>query len=169
LRAWSRADAPALRPVLVANVGHLTPWIPAHVATPAPLPELEERLDGFASAFAAGVAFRYAIRRHDDDRVMGGMSLFLRNHTSRVAVAGADRAEIGYWLDAACTGHGFVTEAVCALFTVATQLPWVSCVEIRCDAANVPSAAVPKRLGFELAEMDGALQVWRRSVAIATP
>ena len=29
--------------------------------------------------------------------------------------------------------------------------PRISCVEIRCDARNVPSAAIPRRLGFGLA------------------
>ena len=162
LRAWTRADAAALHPLLVANVERLTPWIPAHVATPVPLPELEQRLDGFAATFAAGTAFRYAVIGRDDERPMGGMSLFPRNAIARVAVPDADRAEIGYWLDAAHTGNGFVTEAASALLEVATSLPWVTCVEIRCDAANLPSAAVPRRLGFELAEATDGLQVWRR-------
>ncbi len=162
LRAWSRADASALHPLLLANGEHLQPWIPAHVSTPAPVPELEQRLDGFAATFAAGTAFRYALIRRYDEQLMGGMSLFPRDATGRVAVPNADRAEIGYWLDAARTGNGFVTEGARALLEVATSLPWVACVEIRCDAANLPSAAVPRRLGFELAEVQGALQVWRR-------
>ena len=83
LRAWSRADATALQPLLVANVEHLQPWIPAHVSTPVPLPELEQRLDGFAATFAAGTAFRFAVIRRDDGSVMGGMSLFPRDATSR--------------------------------------------------------------------------------------
>ena len=62
----------------------------------------------------------------------------------------ADRAEIGYWLRSDMTGQGLVSEAVRAVLDVASSLSKVSRVEIRCDARNLPSAAVPRRLGFAL-------------------
>ena len=66
------------------------------------------------------------------------------------------------------TGQGLVTEAVQAVLNVASGLSKVSRVEIRCDVRNLPSAAVPRRLGFALessvpaanAEATSALQVW---------
>ncbi|HEV8217690.1 MAG TPA: GNAT family protein, partial [Gemmatimonadaceae bacterium] len=44
-----------------------------------------------------------------------------------------------------------VSEASRALIALAASIREFSCVEIRCDARNAPSAAVPRRLGFGLA------------------
>lgn len=152
LRPWAAEDAPALLPLLEANQAHLGPWIPAHVSAPVPLPALAARLAGFADDFAAGRAFRYALLAPDGMRLLGEADLFPRSATGRVPLSDADRVEIGYWLDAAATGQGLATEAARALLDVAAMLPGVTRGEIRCDAANAPSAAVPRRLGFTLAD-----------------
>lgn len=165
LRAWVGADAAALRPVLIANHAHLRPWIPERVSTPVPLPELVERLEGYAADWAACIAFRFAIRDLSSARVLGEVSLFPRDSTSRVALAHADRAEIGYWLAESAMRRGLATEAADALLRVASSLPGMTCAEIHCSADNLPSAAVPRRLGFELATRDGELQVWRKPIA----
>lgn len=166
LRPWSALDAPALLPVLERNVEHLTPWIPAHVSTPVPLPALAERLAGFADDFAAGRAFRYALLPHDESRLLGEVDLFPRAANGRVALVDAERVELGYWLDAAVTGRGLATEAARALLGVAETLPGMTDVEIRCDAANGPSAAIPRRLGFTLAPSEAEGQVWSKSLLV---
>ena len=61
LRPWREQDAVALCPILESNFDHLGPWIPARVATPAPVPELERRLAGFAGDFASDREWRYAL------------------------------------------------------------------------------------------------------------
>jgi len=162
LRSWNPADALALAPILAANVAHLGPWIPAHVATPAPLPALAERLAGFAADFAAGRTFRYALLTSDESQVLGEADLFPRGATGRVPLGSADHVELGYWLDAAATGRGFATEAIRALLDVAAAVPGMSHVEIRCASENGPSAALPQRLGFHLASVEAELQIWRR-------
>jgi RimJ/RimL family protein N-acetyltransferase len=166
LRAWTGADAPDLLPVLIANQARLRPWIPEQVYTPAPLPELEERLEGYAALWAAHIAFRFAIRDPSDLRVLGEVSVFPRDASARVALDEADRAEIGYWLADSATRQGFATEAAEALLRVASSLPGMTCVEIHCDADNVRSADVPRRLGFQLAAQDGGLQVWRKPIEV---
>lgn len=165
LRRWHAADATALLPVLDRNTAHLGPWIPPHVATPAPLPELAARLAGFADDFRAGRAYRYAVLARDGSRLLGEADLFPRAAAGRVPLVDADHVEIGYWLDMAVTGQGFATEAAAALLGVAQALPGMTHVEIRCDAANAPSAAVPLRLGFRLDTVASSLQVWRRDLA----
>jgi RimJ/RimL family protein N-acetyltransferase len=165
LRTWRGADADELRPVLLANQEHLKPWIPESSYGAPPVPQLAERLEQFASRFDEGIAFRYALRDLGTARVLGGMSLFPRNDRARVALAEADRVEIGYWLDKAVTGQGYVTEAVTALLDVAPMLPNVGSVEIRCHVDNAPSAGVPRRLGFELTGVQGEMQVWRKELA----
>lgn len=166
LRPWSPGDAPALRPVLEANQAHLSPWIPAHVYTPLPVPELAARLGGWARDFAEGRTFRWAMLSRDDGRPLGEASLFPRDASGRIALAeGADRVELGYWIDQEATGRGLVTEAMRALLDVARTLPGIASVEIRCDAANTASAAVPRRLGFALHSEVAGDQCWRLPLA----
>jgi RimJ/RimL family protein N-acetyltransferase len=174
LRPWRPEDAPALHPVLEANRAHLGPWIPARVAEPVPVPELAQRLAGFAADFQAAREWRYALFTPDEQRVLGEVGLFPRDEAGRVPYTAADRIEIGYWLRADCTGQGLATEAARAALEVAAALPALTQVEIRCDARNAPSAALPRRLGFALAatipqagvrDDEGAieLQLWTRA------
>ena len=152
LRRWRAEDAPDLLPVLEANRDHLGPWIPARVATPAPVPILADRLAGFAADFAADREWRFGVFSLRDAKLLGEVALFPRNATGRVAFAQSDRVEIGYWLRADETGKGFVTEAAAAVLSIAAQIPRFSRAEIRCDARNAASAAVAPRLGFALLE-----------------
>ena len=151
LRRWRAEDAPALAPVLVANVAHLGGWIPRWVSEPAALPDLARRLAGFAGAFDADREWRFAILSLDEEAVLGEASLFPRSDAGRVALTAADRVEIGYWLRQDATGKGFATEVTLALLATASALLMLSRAEIRCDARNERSAAVPRRLGFQLA------------------
>jgi RimJ/RimL family protein N-acetyltransferase len=59
--------------------------------------------------------------------------------------------EIGYWIRTDSTHRGLATIASRALTTAAfAYLPDITTVEIRMDALNVRSAAVPPKLGFRL-------------------
>lgn len=155
LRSWQPADAAPLLPILEANVDHLGSWIPAHVASPAPLRDLERRLAGFAADFDAARSWRYAILSPDRQEIFGEVDLFPRSADGRVELASADRAEIGYWLRSDLTGKGLATEAAQTMVDIATALPGMRRAEIHCDPRNKPSAAVPRRLGFRL-ETDSA-------------
>ncbi len=167
LRPWRSSDAAALHPILSANHARLGPWIPARIADPAPLPLLTARLAAFAADFAADREWRYAMCSRSDGELLGEFSLFPRAPGGRVPYADADRIEFGYWLRAEATGQGYVTEAARALLDVVWPIPQFRRVEIHCDERNVPSGAVPERLGFTLTP-DGSnggagevrIQVW---------
>jgi RimJ/RimL family protein N-acetyltransferase len=154
--------------VLEANRDHLGPWIPARVATPAPVPILAERLAGFSADFAANREWRYGVFSLLEGRLLGEVALFPRSAAGRVPFADADRVELGYWLRADETGRGFVTEGATAVLAVASRISRFSRVEIRCDARNAKSAAIPPRLGFTLLDKSAAsadaesrdIQVW---------
>jgi ribosomal-protein-serine acetyltransferase len=60
-----------------------------------------------------------------------------------------ERCEIGYWIAAGGEGRGFVAEAVGVVERELFRIGFHR-LEIRCDPANLRSAAVPKRCGFEL-------------------
>ena len=173
LRPWRSDDAVRLQPILAENWAHLSPWIPARIADPATVPLVADRLAGFEADFAADREWRYAMLSADQRDVLGEIALFPRSAAGRVAYRDADRAEIGYWLRADWTGRGLVTEAARAVLDVAIELSQVSVVEIRCDARNGASSAVPRRLGFVLGaesstESNGQLEIWCFECAIAT-
>ena len=150
LRPWRASDAVALRPVLVENWEHLSPWIPHRVADPATPAEVEQRLESFAADFADDVKWRYGMFTPDEQTILGEIDLFPRDATDRVVYGASDRAEIGYWVRKDMTGRGYVTEGVEAIVGLARDLSRISRLEIRCDAANVASSAIPKRFGFTL-------------------
>lgn len=56
--------------------------------------------------------------------------------------------EIGYWIRTSAQGQGYVSETVRLLCDLAFGTLAANRVEIRCDALNVRSIAVPRRLGF---------------------
>jgi len=164
LRSWQSTGADELLPILEANWDYLSPWIPARVATPAPVPQLGERLAGCAAKFEGNAEWRYAIFRTRDQNMLGEVSLFPRSATGRVPLAEADRAELGYWLRADENGQGFATEATAAVLAVAKTIQRFTQFEIRCDARNLRSAAVPRRLDFQrmTPEPDGTDLYWLR-------
>ena len=176
LRRWTPEHAPALLPLLEANVERLKPWIPWRVAEPLPLAQLRERLAEFARAFDDGREWRYAVHHAATLELLGEVDLFPRDHAARVALGAADRVEVGYWLRGDAGGQGYATEAAAGAMALGLALPGIGRVEIRCDAANAPSAAIPRRLGFRLAhvitepptapgEVPVQLQVWESSAA----
>ena len=84
--------------------------------------------------------------------------------------------EIGYWVRTDTVGRGLVTRTVSALTDALLALPDVDHVEIHCDQTNARSAAVPRRLGYELVEIrdrgpqasaeTGREMIWRRTEPI---
>ena len=60
------------------------------------------------------------------------------------------KAEIGYWMRTGLVGQGLMTEAVAAVTEFAFETLRLVRVEIRCDALNQRSAAIPERLGYRL-------------------
>ena len=171
LRPWRATDAAILHPVLVENWEHLSPWIPRRVADPATIPEVEQRLESFAADFANDAKWRYGMFAHDEQTVFGEIDLFPRDANDRVTYDAANRAEIGYWVRKDMTGRGLVTEGVEAIMGIARGLARIGRLEIRCDAENLASSAIPKRLGFALertieeppaasGESGAQLQIW---------
>lgn len=180
LRRWRPADAPALEPVLDANVAYLRAWIPWSVAEPASIPVLERRLTGYSDAFDAGREWLYGIFSPDEIDLFGGVGLYPRDESGRVPSSDATHVEIGYWLREDATGHGYVTEAAKAAASVAATFPHFSRIEIRCDPRNSRSMAVPARLGFrycdprtvsatEAVDPDSNTAVWELPLARITP
>lgn len=85
------------------------------------------------------------------------LSLFLKGTDTLVGSSGLHRIkwevpsfEIGYWVRTQFEGQGYISEAVAGITEFAIQQLGARRIEIRCDALNHRSAAIPRRLGYEL-------------------
>ena len=92
--------------------------------------------------FVSGADWAFAVFDSDETRLLGGAGLHPRGST--------DHLEIGYWIRTDATGQGFALEAAHALCATAFVATSVDRLEIHCDAENTRSAAVARRLGFQL-------------------
>src|SRR5262245_61869804 len=143
LRRWLPVDAPLLKAAIDSSIGHLQAWLPWAMNEPTLLVDIESRLAGFSSAFDAGREWIYGGFSPDAREAFGGIGF----HPRGEAGAAPDCMELGYWLRGDATGRGYVTEAASAAVVMASALPGITRLEIRCDPRNARSAAVPRRLG----------------------
>jgi RimJ/RimL family protein N-acetyltransferase len=161
LRPWRASDAAALAPILEANHAFVSPWIPPRISTPAPVPDLEIRLQQFADDFNSDKEWRYAMLTRDSGSVLGEISVFPRSADARVRYGESDRFEVGYWIRQDFARQGLATEAVRTVIAAVANDPRFSSIEIRCDPRNEPSNAIPRALGFAIVA-DAELRVWSR-------
>ncbi len=86
--------------------------------------------------------FDYGLFRKPDGAYMGNCGVHTIHWQER-------RCEIGYWILGVFEGQGYVSEAVRVLESELFRLGFDR-IEIRCDAKNARSAAVPRRNGYHL-------------------
>ena len=140
MRCWSPADALTLRACLDDNDQHLRPWIPFMKDEPRSLQETAEWLRTIRAGFDLRQNYRYAVFGPEEESLLGENMLLGR--------VGPGAFEIGYWTDRHATGQGYASESTCALIRVAFEIEKADRLEIMCEPENVPSAAIPARLGF---------------------
>ena len=144
IRCWDPADAPLLKEAVDASLEHLREWMPWAQAEPTSLAQKRKLLRTFADQFARGEDAIYGIFDAAEERVLGGTGLHPR--------LGGDAREIGYWIRADAIGNGLATEATAALTRVGFEIYGLAWMEIHCDPGNVRSAAIPRKLGYTLAD-----------------
>lgn len=146
LRTYTPDDVPALARSMAETYDQLHPWL--SWATPEGITEDACRrfVEATVSQRAAGTDFNFGIfpnsSTDDGSRVLGACGLHDR--------IGPGVLEIGYWLHVDATGKGLMTRVAGALTDLALSRPDIERVEIHCDETNLASAAVPRRLGYEL-------------------
>jgi len=141
LRRYRADDAPALATACRASRAELEPWMAW--ATDEGLTEaaLAAFIAETTARTAAGHEVVYGLFDPADGTCLGGCGLHHRGDAQ-------GHVEIGYWLRSDATGRGLMTRTVAVLCDLALGLDGVTGVEVRCDATNTSSAAVPRRLGF---------------------
>jgi RimJ/RimL family protein N-acetyltransferase len=148
IRCWDPADAGLAKEAIDTSLDHLRPWMPWAESEPTTLEQKRGLLARFAEDFARGDDAVYGIFEPDERRVVGGTGLHPR--------LDGNAREIGYWIRADAIGRGLAGESTAALTRVAFEVDGVEWMEIHVDPDNVRSAAIPRRLGYELADgLDG--------------
>lgn len=142
LRRPTISDLEPFRDAVIASYAELHPWMP-WCTEPLRLDERRGFIERAAAKWSSQRAFHWFIFAAGSD-FAGTVSL--------MDSVGAGGLEIGYWLRTEATGRGIMCRCVARVTSVALALPGVERVEIRCDAANTRSSAVPRRLGYRLVE-----------------
>jgi RimJ/RimL family protein N-acetyltransferase len=140
LRTLTLDDVPALHDAIVAGYTELHPWMP-WCTEPIEIEVQREFVERSLKSWESAEAKNFGIFDAE-----GGFSGTL----ALMDRIGPGALEIGYWLRSDATGRGVMTGAVRALTELGLGLPGIDRIEIHCDAANLRSAAVPRRLGYRL-------------------
>jgi RimJ/RimL family protein N-acetyltransferase len=149
LRRIGTADAPAIARAVRESLDHLAAWMPWAGAASATDSFQRERLGSIAATY-------------DDDTATWEFAICERGATSEgsetetlvglcgITVREDGRREIGYWVHVDHTRRGHATRAAALLTQIWRERRSEPRIEIRCDAANRASAAIPKQLGYHL-------------------
>jgi RimJ/RimL family protein N-acetyltransferase len=132
--------AEAISAAALTSLDHLRPWMPWATPAGVSVPAQRQRLG--SQRWAPDSDYDYVMLHPQLGAIIGGCSL-MRRQTPGVL-------EIGYWVHIDHTGRGVATAAAGLLTSAARQMDGVRQITIRCDAANAPSAAVPRHLGYRL-------------------
>ena len=157
LRRVQVDDADGIATAVGASLDYLRPWMPWATLEAAEPRTQRIRVAEADELWEAGTDFIYSVLLRPELIVIGEIGLHWRAGDGQ---AGDERAgdgrpvaggmEIGYWIDTRFSGRGLGTEAASTLTDVALALPGVTRTEIHCDVANQASAAIPRKLGYEL-------------------
>jgi RimJ/RimL family protein N-acetyltransferase len=142
LRFLTVDDADLVADAVAESIEHLRPWMPWATKESTDPTFQRARLRRLAEMQQRGEEWDFGLFANGDDRLLGTFGLMTRR--------GPGTLEIGYWLHVGHTNRGYTTRAVAALTDIALGTDGVNMVLIYCDEANERSAAVPRRLGFEL-------------------
>jgi ribosomal-protein-serine acetyltransferase len=140
VRRWRVADALELQQIVAESTEHLRPWMGWMASEPLTVDEREAMLRDREREWSEGGDVMLAIRL--EERAVGSCGLHRR--------VAPDGLEIGYWIHPSFTGRGLATSAARLLTDGAFTVEGITHVEIHHDKANVASAGVPRRLGYQL-------------------
>ena len=141
LRRWQASDAPALHAAISDSAQHLSGWL-RFMRRPQTIEAHEQKITDWSRAFDEGGDAEYGV--FVDGALAGAVSLLKRR--------GPGVIEVGYWIHSGWLRRGRALESSRLLVMSAFALPSTEAVEIHHDAANAASEAIPRRLGFTLAE-----------------
>jgi RimJ/RimL family protein N-acetyltransferase len=140
IRCWEPQDAVSLKLAVDGSLSHLRPWVPWAAAEPTPLDQKVAWLRKCRGEFDLGLDYSYGVFSADEDEVIGGCGLHLRQ--------GLNVREIGYWIASAHCQKGYASEVVRALTRVGFEVDAAARIEVRVWPENRRSRKIPEALGF---------------------
>lgn len=153
IRAPKPGDGQAVYESVMASVNELKPWLP--FAQNEQTPEQSEiNVRESYIKFLKREDLRLLVFHKETGQLIGSSGLHRINWE-------IPKFEIGYWADTRYSGKGYMTEAVERITAFAFEELKAKRVEIRCNANNHKSRAIPERLGYKL---EGLLKNDGRSV-----
>jgi RimJ/RimL family protein N-acetyltransferase len=162
LRRSGVDDAEGIADAIQASLAHLRPWMSWATRAATSVRTQQARLRQVAESWERGTEFIYVALTPDEEQLVGSFGLHQRSAPGIL--------EIGYWLHVDHCGKGYALAASRALTETGFALPGITRMEIRCDQANLRSAAVPRKLGYRLDRVEprqpcapgeaGQLMIW---------
>jgi len=138
LRAAGRADVAQLFEVF-SDPEAMRYWSTPPLTSIA---QVETVIARAASHFADGTGMLWCVRRRDDGRAIGTISLHRFDEQN-------DRAEVGYILGRTAWGRGFMSEALSAVIDWAFAAMDLRRIEADTDPRNAGSIRLLERLAFK--------------------
>lgn len=145
LRAFQRADAPALHAALVESLpalrAHL--WFLPWVAEEQTLESAVRRCEAAEKNFRLRTDLPYLAFEKQSGKLVASIGLHRTDWT-------LPKTEVGYWVRTREVGKGYASEGVTVLTEWALQGLGAQRVELVTDALNTGSRAVAERCGYRL-------------------
>jgi RimJ/RimL family protein N-acetyltransferase len=171
LRQQRINDAAAIAIAVRESLEHLVPWMPWAGEEATQEAFQRTRLRGVRHKAARNEEWQYGLLSRDESSFIGAFGLIADKLPATI--------EIGYWVHVDAIGRGYAKRAGHALTNAALAIDGIRTVCIRCDEANVRSAAVPRALGFTHVRTEtrapeapaecGRLMVWERTTPVPGP
>lgn len=135
-------DGRVVNEAIRESITELSKWLPFAQEIP-PVEETETNLRNAHVKFLARESFRFLIFHKETEEFIGTTDI----HNIDWVIKTGD---IGYWINKKCSGNGYMIEAIKRLTDLGMHQLAFNRLEIRCEAANVKSQAIPEKLGFQL-------------------
>ena len=142
LRPFRASDLLALREAIDESLAEVQQWLPWGAEEPSSLEHLAARIDKYAADCATGPAWRLALVDDTTGRFLGSGAL--------LPYPGPGALEVGYWVRNSEAGRGLATRAAAALIRYGFRERSIDRMELWTKPGNDASAAVARRLGFDL-------------------
>jgi RimJ/RimL family protein N-acetyltransferase len=139
---WRQEDVDEVLEAVRSSFAELQQWMHWAQTMPTRQTQRAALAEGHA-AFDAGTDFDFLFRETATGALVGGGGVHRR--------VGPGAVEIGYWVRSDRHNRGYATRATEVMTDATfTYLVDVDRVEIHMDCANIASARVPEKLGYQL-------------------